>query len=409
MVMSDLLTLIDELTSRGGDTLKHSMKQYKNYSSKSRNSIRNKTKDLILQYPVLASNSISSDAIQITSRALEHDYVNLLSVLINQKIFEEVDKDEAEVDVFLRKYHTNIYRGAYSETTKVDMQKANNELLTPFSETINLQNLNNLSFPNSILTEAEATTQDKIKEREDKLKEREGKIKEKETELRNRKPGNAEISKMDFKKLNDMTPTMVKLSLKVKSGENIFDKPITFGVKAVIHPLFSDDVIYYLSDILRDNSKFFRLIQWTTGEIKFFRDLVASLDTMKKTAITSTKKDTFWWRKLQSMAKNTFIRKLINKTEGEPVPTATMVISKQDCDVIKNRYGIDILNSPKYVMTIMKKFFLLGFVVIDESTNMVYLFNDVARDYDYYTLNALKSFGKDETDMDVAKSLMKGR
>ena len=330
-----------------------------------------------LQYPVLTSNSISSDAVQITSRALEHEYVNILTVLMNSEIQHEVsNKGDATAGEYLKNYHTNIYRrrSAFSESASVgELTKANQELLIGFEESINSQNLNNLSFPNSILTEAKnknsqnqkvadlaktvysrAKEQEKRnidtskelnkkqsdlnqQEREINRRNRELDKKQNELDRRNAMSTNADagIQKMEVKKLNDMTPTLVKTVIKVKDKDaGIFDKAITFGVKCVVHPLQSEDVIYYLSDSVKDSSKFFRLIQWTTGEIKFFRDLIVSLDTVKKTALTSIRRDSFWWRKLQSMAKDNILRRLFDKSGG-PIPTATILVSKQDIDAIK--------------------------------------------------------------------------
>lgn len=442
MILADIIMLITDLTSDAsiiGKTtseLKSGMGSIKNI--RARNSIKHRTKDLVLQYPVLSSNSISSDTIQIVSRALEHEYVNILTVLMNSEIQHEVSNDgDATAANYLKNYHTNIYRSvsSYAESVSIsEISKASQELLVKFEESINMQNLNNLSFPNSILIEAgkkgkNTTNKDALRissdlykrakdteskareiEKNNRQKEEELKKREREIERRNSLSTNADsgIQKMEVKKLNDMSPTIVKNTIKVKDKEaGVFDKTITFGVKCVIHPLQSEDVIYYLSDSVKDSSKLFRLIQWTTGEIKFFRDLVASLDTVRKTAITSTKRDSFWWRKLQSMSKDNLLRRMFNKSGG-PIPTATIVISKQDVDAIKNRYGIDLLNTTKHVDKIMKRLYLLGFVIVDESTRITYIYNETSQDFDYYTFNALKDFGKEETtDMDITKTLMK--
>lgn len=446
MILSDLVMLITDLTSDSsilsgaGDNVRSGFKSVRNINQ--RNSIKHRTKDLILQYPILTSNSISSDAVQIASRALEHEYVNILTVLMNSEIEHEIDNQgDATASAYLKKYHTNIYRGSssYAESATVgELTKANQELLISFEESINSQNLNNLSFPNSILTEGKERHDDKKKrsanqvlasvandrynrakaqeqrnnEKQKDLDKKQRELNKKERELDNRDKyspnADAGIQKMEIKKLNDMTPTLVKTTIKVKDKTaGIFDKTITFGVKCVIHPLQSEDIIYYLSDSVKDGSKFFRLIQWTTGEIKLFRDLIASVDTVKKTAVTSVKKNSFWWRKLQSMARDNTIRRLFNRKDA-PIPTATILISKQDVDGVKHRYGIDLLNNPESVEKIMKKLFLLGFVIIDESIRIAYIYNEVSKDFDYYTFNALKDFGKEETtDMDITKSLMK--
>jgi hypothetical protein len=401
MIISDLVALIAEL-SKDSEILSKPFTKFSSGYNKTketfgRNSIKNRTKDLILQYPLLASSSISSDTVQMCAKALEHEYVNILTVLINSQIQTEFSEDEAkDTQTFLKRYHTNIYKNgsAYvNETSEHELTRASRELLEAYDNAINLESLNEMSYPKSIL-EAPKKITEKIQEA---------------NEEKNTKKNTTQAS-FDTKKMNDMSPTLVKAMIKVRDNNNVYDKPIQFGVKCVTHPLDSEDIIYYLSDTVRDNSKFFRLIQWTTGEIKFFRDLVASLDSVKRTAINATNKNTFWWRKLKSMSQDNLLRRLMVGKKGTPIPTATLLISKQDVDAIKNRYSIDILNTPKHADTIMKKFFLLGFVIVDEASQIAYLYNEVSKDYDYYTFNALKKAGKEDTsDMDVAKSLMGGR
>lgn len=417
MILSDLIGLVtDVVDTVGSSSAKGIMGKFNAgnravQSLSGKQSIKNKAKNLVLQYPMLTSTSISSDTALVISRALEREYVNLITIVLNSTIANSQDilDNGGEAGEFLKKYHSNITRKASMvEGVSIrEWDRGNRELLTPYSETINLESLNELSFPKSILKEAKEAEENK----EDKKGSSNNNSNKGKSVL-----GTEILSKMDVKKLNDMSPTVIKTTLKIRdtATNTVFDKDITFGVKGVIHPLDSADIVFHLADSVKSNSKLFKLIQWTTGEIKFFRDLVVSLDVVKATAVTSVGKDSFWWRKLKSMANDNFIRRLLRGAgmikDGSPIPTATMIISKQDVDTIKNRYGIDFLSNPGHAMTLMKKLFLLGFVIVDESTNMVYLLNDVSKDYDYYTLNALKGFSKEDTsDMDVIKSLMKGR
>lgn len=386
------------------------------YVTMGRRSIKARTKDLILQYPMLTSTSISSDTALVVCRALEREYVNLITVLLNSEIADFEKDGVGSTEEYLKKFHTNIYRtgSLVEDATMSEWIKGNEQLLVPYEETINLNVVNELSFPTSVLTEA----------RNNKGTTALGPVKtvaDQSEELSRRKPLSNEtevLSKMDVKKMNDMSPTLIKTVIKVrdKGVGAMYEKSVLFGVKGVIHPLNSADIVFHLANEVKDSSKFFRLIQWTTGEIKLFRDLIASVDSVKADAVASVQKNNFWWRKLKSMGKDNIIRRFYLKTIGKnnkidvPVPTATLIISKQDVDSIKNQYGVDLLSQPVNAMKVMRKLFLLGFVIVDESTNMAYILNETSKDYDYYTLNALKSFSKEETsDADVMKSLMKGR
>lgn len=380
MVGSDLGSLLRELFI-SAEKVPSEIKEIKKVTTK--NSIRARSKDLVLQYPILVSDTLSSNSSQLISRALEHEYVVLLMTVLNNKIQEDIEDSETTSDV-LKRYHTNIYyKGTgyneYTESvTESDLIKANKELLIPWNETINKTSINDLSYPNSIFKEDDESSKAEL-----------------------------DRNTQELKKLNQLPPTMVKTQLVFNNG---LKKDITFGVKAVVHTLHTDDIVYYLSDTVKDKSGLFKLIRWTTGEIKLFRDLIANVDTNKKLAIDSGKRNTFWWRKLQSMSQSHLIRGLIEKTsnEAKPVPTASMIISKTEVDQIKLKYGIDILNTPKHVQTIINSFFLLTFAVIDESTELVYIYDEGSRDYMVYTFKSLEKAGKNSTsDVEKLMSLFK--
>lgn len=389
MVSSDLISLITDVLNvftKGKDKYDGYPKEIAKIQK--RNSIKQQSSGLVCQYPMLVSNGIGMETTQMICKALEHEYANLLVLILNSAIIKTVDGDDNIAD-YLKNFHTNYgYRGPMdiaTESTSLsnsEFEKINRELCTPFEETINMKNLNSYSYPSSILKEAENSSR------------------------------NAAIIKNDYKKLNDLAPTLIccKVKFVEKDTKAETEKDVKFGVKGIVHPLLTEDVVYYLSDTVKDKNRLFRFIQWTTGEIKLFRDLLTSSDSMKKQALDSTSKNTFWWRKLKSLSQNHTIRGLLGKSfkkDKQPIPTATMIISKQDVDMIKAKHGIDLLNTPSNAYKIVREFFLLGFVVLDDSTEMAYIFNETSRQYDYYTYNALKNYSKDDNNADVNKSMFK--
>jgi hypothetical protein len=365
------------------------------------NSIKYKAKGLIAQYPVLYSDNVTSGTVQLLNRALEHEYVNLIKLLIQNEKTISADVNTRE---FLKRYHDNIYNDRVLDSTLNDVKneslvlekhidEVSREYLTPIEEDLNYRTLNEdtitkeykkLMKENNIILEAND---------DDKKEEKPRVVKHDSAE--------ANISQLEIKKANELTPTNVSVDISVSKGNTIHQRKITFGVKCVAHLLNSEDIEYYLPNSVITRTPIMKLIKWTTGEIKFFRDFLLSVDEIKKTAIKGNQRNNFWWRKLQELSRiahmNPIFKRLIVKGEkgyNQPIPITTMVITKENVDNIRYRHGIDLLEKPALVTKIMKNFFLMTFIIVDESIETVYIFNDETRDFSTYSFKSLENFSK---------------
>jgi len=403
-----------------------------NTASFNSNSLRYRVKDLIAQYPILISESLSNKSLMLTTRTFEHEYVNMLALLINNDSIASSDTSSSK---FLSNYHNNINNDntsmgiSYNTTGRSEsfsvknFEEANKELLLPIKlseDTINSMSVN--SYTRKILDESGYS---KTPSKEDVEKEVKRRMDEnpnldeeqvREDVKRDLNVGfgsnisttgkDSGISTIDIKKTNDLVPTTVTVDLTFPVGSTAVTKKIMFGVKCVAHPLKADDIEYYLPTAIHRSSPWARMIQWTTGEIKFFKDLVLSVDEMKKTAIKNNDRNGFWWRKLQTLSAtakgNAFFKRALNGNKDIQtfIPITTMVISKENVDNIKNKTGIDILSKPAFASKIVKNFFLMTFAIIDESIETLYLFNEQTTDYDSYSFSSLDRQTK-QNNMDI--------
>jgi len=365
---------------------------FKNSSTSNGTSIKYRAKELLAQYPVLVSDNLSFKSVQLITRALEHEYVNLLKLLMQN----EGDSDFTNTGAFLKSFHSNIHNDVNldpvlkSESTmEKALTEANRDLLASVREDLNMRSLNEETVTRDykrLFNEADLPApKDDDKDEEQVVNSAE-----------------AKIDNVDIKKANDLTPTMVKVEVNYvpKGAEVAVSKTITFGVKCVAHILNSEDIEYYLPNSVITRTPIMRMIQWTTGEIKFFKDLLFSVDEIKKTAVKGNDRSTFWWRRLQELGRvsSKFIPMLDpkgkNKKLERPIPISTMVISKENVDNIKNRHGIDILQKPSFATKIMKNFFLMTFVIIDESIETVYIYNEETKNYSAYSFSSLENINK---------------
>lgn len=420
---------------------------------KTQSSIKTQAKNLILQYPMLFSDDNSTSSMELISRAMEADYTSLMLVVLNKELSYYMDSSASSLEDILKKYHTNIDAsrglGIVNEQgediflrpffANVDRAMSKNTLyeacqtllLTP-EECYKRSVLNESIIPKCLLDEAGLTyhkdsvegvnggtyitNQNKVRpvmESFDIPLSEDGQsgveVKSVSRPKRTAQGGSmdAKVSTVDFKKLNNLMPTLVTVKLRLidKESRTPFEKEAMFGIKAVVHPLKSDDIRYYLANQVKDKFKLFRLIQWTTGEIKLVKDLILNQDAVKKTALDSKYKNTFWWRKLSSLANSSKIKALMN-SKNAPIATATMCITMNDVNAIKNKNGIDLLNDMKAVDSIVKNYFLLGFIVVDDATEAVYIWNSDSKSFNYHTFKSIDKYGKErESGLDAMSAL----
>ena len=70
--------------------------------------IRARAKGLILQYPVLMSDAITVESASAVCRTLEHEYANLLTLLINDRSVTD-DINATNTTEFLSTFHRNVF------------------------------------------------------------------------------------------------------------------------------------------------------------------------------------------------------------------------------------------------------------------------------------------------------------
>jgi hypothetical protein len=165
----------------------------------------------------------------------------------------------------------------------------------------------------------------------------------------------------DVKKANDLAPTLMTVRILKEMGEDSKYVSFVCGVKAVIHPVNSDDMIDHITSALRERGKLFRFLQWTTGEISFFKDLVFNIDQAKKDIkeIRSGKAST-WWRALKNIKAS---RRFHKWTRTGPVlPNATIVISMDEVEYIKSNHGFDLMEE-ELGEKILKAYNLIQFIM----------------------------------------------
>ena len=193
----------------------------------------------------------------------------------------------------------------------------------------------------------------------------------------------------DVKKANELVPTLISMRIYPVdriSGDELPPIDFVVGVKATLHPITTEEMVVNIARGIKNENTFFNFVRWTTGEIRFFKDFLFSINEIKLDAMNSSVKASRWWSMLKrrrglAKIKNAFPFSRI-------LPNATIVITQEELDIIKNQYGYDLLN-PSLAYKLMENYFLLAFVVVDPALQRVRFLFDGHNEYEEQTFASL--------------------
>lgn len=217
------------------------------------------------------------------------------------------------------------------------------------------------------------------------------------------------LSDNDVKKCNELVPTTLSLTLQVKDGSNFGGvSNFVIGVKGLLHPVNSDDMISNLLSGYKSGNKFFNFLRWSSGEIKFIKDLILNMDNIKEDVVRKhAKNGSGWWSALKRRRNIAALRRI--KGSGRILPNTTIVCSINEIDELKEAYGVDLMN-PASIKKIMKTFFLLGFVIVDDSQELCHFIFDGENNYQVVSFNGLEKENNSKNDFkDIYKLINSGR
>jgi hypothetical protein len=199
----------------------------------------------------------------------------------------------------------------------------------------------------------------------------------------------ANIDTKDVKKLNSKQPSLLELNIHYKGENTIKDTKLVLGVKAVAHALPTNEVTEKLANSVKDNSVLFKAIQWTSGEISFFKDFLLNLDNIRAEFEKDNKgrRKSRWWHILKTRASESKFREIFGKDKF--IPNTTFVITKEEVKRMKNEYGVDVMDSSQ-VKKLLDIYHLLGFVVLDEINDLAYFWDSSVQDWQTMSFSALE-------------------
>lgn len=197
------------------------------------------------------------------------------------------------------------------------------------------------------------------------------------------------LDRNDIKKSNDMQPLTMSVRLMGVNDKDEFVQYVDFicGVKTVLHLVKSDDMCEEIDKSIRNNSRTFNFIRWTTGEISFLKDFLLGINNIRDDIAARNESRVPFFATLRRLKRKRFDPNIrgINKI----IPNATLIISAYEVEELENKYGYNIRDI-KMAKRLMDALLLLAFIIVDEGTETINILYDGRNSFETYSLDSLE-------------------
>lgn len=208
----------------------------------------------------------------------------------------------------------------------------------------------------------------------------------------------------DVKKSNELIPTTLHIKVSLLDSDSQQQGFIDFiiGVKSTMHPVTSAEMVTNVVGACKNNSKIFNFIRWTTGETNFFKDFLFNMQEIKDDVVNRSAGSSGWWITLKRRRALAKMKSLVFMP-GQILPNASIVMSLDEVEHIKSEFGYNLMDTG-FADKIMKEYFLLSLVVVDNSAQIAHFLFDGQTSYQSYTFGVLE---KENTNKADIKEVMK--
>ena len=182
------------------------------------------------------------------------------------------------------------------------------------------------------------------------------------------------FTNMELKKANEAVPTFAKatISFIVEDTDEIINRDVLVGIKAYVHKAPTAELVNDVYNCIINKRKFLRFVKFITGEERSLSDLLFGVKELRSDALDA--KSGGEWRNAFKRRRR-WAKMSVPYLMKEYTPNGTICMTMNEVNYIKSEYGIDIMD-PDHVRMIMDADYLLGFVVVDQSEELVYVTYD---------------------------------
>lgn len=406
--MSTLKDIIDIIRDMKGELIPYVT------SGKNTGSLAKASQASILNFPVIVSNTISIEDATLISKALEKEFASfILTVTTMNPYFDAESPDNATAANYIRRFHQNMdARVDSSDVTNLIMDRVHESfdytlvegdediphIAYKLYEGVNCKEINSLNSKynytvEDVINEVPLNNLGKrsiVREANDNNQGSEvipnngvGKHSYKDVKM---------LMDNDVKKANELVPTLLHIRMfplrRNDRGAAVELTPIevVIGVKATLHPVDTEEMVTNVARGIKNENMFFNFLRWTTGEIKFFKDFLFSINELKIDATNDGAKASRWWSMLK---RRRSLSKLKNRfSKDKLLPNATIVLTQEEVNSIREAYGYD-LNKTDMAYELMRNYFLMVFVIVDPALQRVKFLFDGRNEFETLTYATL--------------------
>lgn len=380
-------------------------------------SVASAARDSVFQFGCLITKNVSMEMAVATTRLLDRNYASFVQIMLSQIANVDISIDPTPIH-FLKRMHQNmklesvsdddrlikeriyngetvialnesknigfIFEGCNDKSKIFNIKKVNASQLRPWLSDFDLQPF----FEANMNDETGEITSAMIADAQ--LKRNENIAKNIDLRTKVASKGSApKLTIQDVKKTNDLAPYAIEIRLNVINEKNEFVEywNLVVGVKTILHLIDPDEIVENISKAIQNRNPIFRFVQWTTGEISLFKDLILHLDDIKFDERNRSKGYSSWFPTLKRMKnkKLSFRDFSVNRL----VPNSTLVISSSEVDELERKYGI-LIKDTVMAKRLVDNLFLMAFVILDEGTQTMDIMYDHSNTFETYALETVQ-------------------
>ena len=346
-------------------------------NSKYATSISKSSKDLIMTFPVICSNTIDPKTATMVSKAIERKCVTMLQLLFAANAYD----DSENASDFIKNFHSNINIGNLSVDDYLDISDKIYKDVKPFmsessliglvqedmknlpnervlSDSINETSLQNFKIVDNFGEIMVMTEEEHPLKTSTDIQKSLSQMKKDEYERFNK-----QLLDTDVKKCNEMVPSLLIINL---SKDNSRTSAVV-GVKARLIPTDSFDIIDRVYAKHNDSNTLLKLVRATTREISFCKDFLFGIDKAKIDVLSKSKKGSAsgLWKTLERRSIKSNINKALRRQNNATAITS-LVITQDEADFLYKNYNIKLEHIPT-ARNLLAKYNLLSLVIVDET------------------------------------------
>ena len=427
--LSGIISLIksDSEVKKAVGQVKEGEKNKRLQSSYSYSSVAKATSNLIAVFPILASRNVSRDTAEMVSRYIESKACILLSMAMQSANIDFNVNNGAD---FLKKFHKNLNIGgngidvawnlvqvmagdvgSMSESEIIESVIENTDYSSDKTLTIPSRyvnsimqelarlrsieiydtKLNPISLNDFIVREMDGDISVSIRPftEADEKNDKNDKDDNSKVPLKNADRRSGILKDQDIKKMNNAVPSLLYVKFYNPQNGNALSTEFVIGVKGTIVGVNTDEILRRIVNDNNDGKSLLKFLRVITGELSAF-DTILGLSQINDDVRAVKKKGSYadTWKLLQNRAQAAKYA-VKRGRQNDYSAITTVIITRDDAEALYKEENLDI-QDPKVAKHFMESYNLLGFGIVDDSTESAkFIFDDdnnVFEEYSYTTL-----------------------